>query len=1336
MRNFLQARRPARPRPVSFRTGRLLVLALLVLLLCSTGARAQVFTIGTNATTCSGTIYDSGGASGNYQNNESLTSVLTPATAGSRVQLVFSSFSTEGAVDFLRIYDGPTTSAPLIGSHSSTNSPGTVTATNSTGQLTLVFSSNASIVSTGFAASIACVAPPACAAPTLTAVSAITTTSANVEFTGGNGNTSYTVNYTPTGGTAQMTTGAASPIALTGLTPGTQYSVTVTGNCSGGLTATSPLVGSFQTLPSVPANDECAGAVSLASNVACSRTTGSTLGATASTAAGSCGGTADDDVWYSFVATNTTHTVTVTGNMTFDAVLDLRDGACPGTTVACADATPRGGVETITATGLSVGATYYVRVYSFSSFPPTSSSNGGFTICVTNPPVCPAPAALSTNSVTNTSANVTFSASAASYTVTYTPTGGTATTVTPAPTASPVALTGLTPSTTYTVSVVANCTGGLTSTAATTTFTTLAMANDVCSGAVALSCGQSVTGTTVGATTAGDPTGTCGGAFANRAGVFYSFVGTGDIVTVNACTTLQAFTGNTKVFVYSGTCGALTCVDGNDDQLTCLTNGVASQVTFPSVAGTNYFIFVQGVSGSPRFTLTLTCTSPVCNAPTALTINNLTQNSANVSFTAGTGNTSFTATLTPQGGTGTTAPVSSPFSLMGLAPNTTYTLSLQAACAGSGTTAAVTTTFTTPAAPLTDLTVANGQNLTASGPYNNITVQNGGTLTFTGPTSAAGAVQVQTGGVLITNCQPLTGSGSFALQTGAELRICDATGITTAGATGAIQLTGTRSYASDASYTYNGTAAQVTGAGLPAAVRNLTVNNPAGLTLSQGVSIAQVARLQSGNLATSGQAFTLLSSVNGTALIDNSGGVVTGTGTMQRYLDNRNAISYRHYSAPVSNTTLGDLTTSSFTPQFNTTYNTSAAPSLVTPFPTVFGYDQNRVSTVTSTYVGFDKGWFSPAGPGDAMQPTRGYTVNAPSSALIDFVGSFNTGTQNSGTLARGTDARAGWQLLGNPYPSPLDWSTVAPAQRPGMDAAVYLFQSSGQYSGTYRSYTNGIGSGSPIIPAGSGYFVRVTTPGTSGEVNLTNSNRVTTYGSQPPFGRSMADTRPQLQLRLAGAGLADETFLYLEAGATANVDAQYDATKLANPAGLDLASLAGTTQLAINGLAPLSTTDVVVPLALRVPQAGSFSFEVADLANFGTATVYLRDALTGTQQLLTTGTRYTFALVTAGTGRFSVVFRAAGVLATTAPLNAAAVSLYPNPAHANFTVLLPPLPGQREVHATLLNALGQVVASRSIGLTAAGATATFDTRLLATGVYMLRLQAGQHVLVKRVAIE
>jgi PKD repeat protein len=110
-------------------------------------------------TTCTGDFYDSGGSTGSYQNDESFTETFYPSTAGNMIRFNFTSFSTESGYDFLKIYDGINTAATLIGSYSGTTSPGTVTATNASGALTFVFTSDISVVSTGWAATISCFNP-------------------------------------------------------------------------------------------------------------------------------------------------------------------------------------------------------------------------------------------------------------------------------------------------------------------------------------------------------------------------------------------------------------------------------------------------------------------------------------------------------------------------------------------------------------------------------------------------------------------------------------------------------------------------------------------------------------------------------------------------------------------------------------------------------------------------------------------------------------------------------------------------------------------------------------------------------------------------------------------------------------------------------------------------------------------------------------------------------------------------------------------------------------------------------------------------------------------------
>jgi predicted outer membrane repeat protein len=129
-----------------------------VVLACAGQAAAQTYLISQPGavTTCSGSFYDSGGAAGNYANNENYTKTFYPATTGTPLCFVFTSFSVEAGYDFLRIYGGNSTSAPLIGTYTGTAGPGTVTSTAPDGSLTFNFTSDYSVVSSGWAATISC----------------------------------------------------------------------------------------------------------------------------------------------------------------------------------------------------------------------------------------------------------------------------------------------------------------------------------------------------------------------------------------------------------------------------------------------------------------------------------------------------------------------------------------------------------------------------------------------------------------------------------------------------------------------------------------------------------------------------------------------------------------------------------------------------------------------------------------------------------------------------------------------------------------------------------------------------------------------------------------------------------------------------------------------------------------------------------------------------------------------------------------------------------------------------------------------------------------------------
>ena len=93
-----------------------------------------------------GYFYDSGGEDGKYRNDEDYTVTFMPATEGKAVSCEFLSFVVEFFCDYLQIYDGASTDAPLIGQYDEESADiGTnwkVIATNASGALTFRFYSD------------------------------------------------------------------------------------------------------------------------------------------------------------------------------------------------------------------------------------------------------------------------------------------------------------------------------------------------------------------------------------------------------------------------------------------------------------------------------------------------------------------------------------------------------------------------------------------------------------------------------------------------------------------------------------------------------------------------------------------------------------------------------------------------------------------------------------------------------------------------------------------------------------------------------------------------------------------------------------------------------------------------------------------------------------------------------------------------------------------------------------------------------------------------------------------------------------------------------------------
>lgn len=642
--------------------------------------------------------------------------------------------------------------------------------------------------------------------------------------------------------------------------------------------------------------------------------------------------------------------------------------------------------------------------------------------------------------------------------------------------------------------------------------------------------------------------------------------------------------------------------------------------------------------------------------------------------------------------------------------------------------------------------------------YTNLTIAAPGNVTLTQDLTISGRLDVQAGATLHTAGFRVLSTGTaslFTLAAGGTLTTGHPQGISTTGATGAIQLA-TRYFSPDASYGYVG-GRQTTGPGLPGQVRNLSSTNTDSLKLTQPVRIAQVLTMAgAGNFYLNNQALTLLSGPAGTALVHNQGtGVVVGTATAQRYIDptvNPTA-GFRYYGAPVRGTR-----------------------AAVFPTP-VFAYDQTRNigggrrDTMAIINYGFAP---APLAGSDFLAAGRGYRSAVPAATTVGFVGTLTTDTLSLRLVRSLPASYSGWNLVSNPYPSPLDWSLVLPADRPGLDAAIYVYESTGPGTGYFRSYVNGAGTGSPLIAAGQAFFVRVsgTTPGGIGRLRFRNSQRVTVFdnATQPVFNRTaLTGTIPELLLELArnGGGCKpcgrtnathtpvpaqlNSVTIYTEPTATAGFDRLLDADagNLFCPAQQTLGMRSsGSDTLAVQALPTFSATSTRrVPLTLTATAPGDYAFSTTAVALptlLNGASGYLRDSSATTNRWLPLplATPYTFTLSAAELlarvrpVRFYLYFGPVVALAATSSTALQSATVYPNPTHGQVGVQVPGVPGATQVQATLLTTLGQVVLRQEAALPATGATLSLRVPGLSSGVYILRLRAGDTTTTRRVVLE
>jgi len=470
--------------------------------------------------------------------------------------------------------------------------------------------------------------------------------------------------------------------------------------------------------------------------------------------------------------------------------------------------------------------------------------------------------------------------------------------------------------------------------------------------------------------------------------------------------------------------------------------------------------------------------------------------------------------------------------------------------------------------------------------------------------------------------KPVLSSGSVGYVN--DLIIDNGSSLTVTGNT--IQIAGTITNngtftATAGTIAMNGSIAQSIGANVFAGntVKDLNINNPSGVTLQGPLNITGIVTAQSGDLSSGGN-LTLVSSAGQTALINGSGtGNVTGNVTMQRYLPS--GFGYKYLSSPFQAATVNEL-----------------ADDITLGSFTFYKY----VESLTTS------GWVSYNTPTtNLLIPLQGYAVNfgavnAPNT--FDITGVVNNGNLSVTLYNHNNSITNGFNLVGNPYPSPIDWN--APGwTKTYIDNALYYFKASttDQYGGTYSTYINGESSDgvvNNIIPSMQGFFVKVSDGSYPVTAILGTDNSVRITDLTHSFTKSVGGNRvPFLRLTACFSddpASSDPVVIYFDEKAAPDFDNQMDALKLLNT-DLSVVNLYSInpdgTHLSIRSLPPISDDFCQVPLGLKLNRAGNIIFKIRDIDNTLTGMkIYLSDIIAGKEQDLLPDREYNIDL---GIGKY-----------------------------------------------------------------------------------------------------
>jgi len=279
---------------------------------------------------------------------------------------------------------------------------------------------------------------------------------------------------------------------------------------------------------------------------------------------------------------------------------------------------------------------------------------------------------------------------------------------------------------------------------------------------------------------------------------------------------------------------------------------------------------------------------------------------------------------------------------------------------------------------------------------------------------------------------------------------------------------------------------------------------------------------------------------------------ILGNVTVQRFFQPADNFD-RFISAPISNGTVAQLQASSPAGSFPITGGFTGSS-----FPCTgcvnnghnLRYYREAVSGIINTgYTAFVTSTSSTLVPGVGYDA---YMWNGVFNTTVSWRGTINRGSINLGIVtgspgtslthtSNGFPSADGWNLVGNPYPSAIQWSNGAGWSRTNIDPTVWVWDVVGRVWHSFNANTLVGDLTDGVIASGQGFWVYVSTPGT-GSITI-NEQAKSTAGSGSYY-RQGGGT-PSIKVTLSQGQSSDNAFLVFDDLATEAYDSGLDAYKL-----------------------------------------------------------------------------------------------------------------------------------------------------------------------------------------------